>query len=79
MADYTVSIEEATNTVSVTDVINSVSVSETDGNSVTVVAATFVNDAGSSSNLFIPTGHLLMLLVQMVIFTLMFLTEVVWP
>lgn len=56
MADYTVSIEEATNTVSVTDVINSVSVSETDGNSVTVVAATFVNDAGSSSNLFYSNG-----------------------
>jgi len=56
MSDYTVSIEEATNTVSVTDVINSVSVSETDGNSVTVVAATFVNDAGAASSLFYSNG-----------------------
>ena len=56
MSDYTVSIEESTNTVSVTDVINSVSVSETDGNSVTVVAATFVNDAGAASSLFYSNG-----------------------
>jgi len=56
MSDYTVSIEESTNTVSVTDVINSVSVSETDGNSVTVVAATFINDAGAASSLFYSNG-----------------------
>jgi len=43
MADYTVTVE---------DIINAVSVSETDANSVTVVASTFVNDAGASSNLF---------------------------
>ena len=43
MADYTVTVE---------DIINAVSISETDANSVTVVASTFVNDAGAASNLF---------------------------
>lgn len=43
MADYTVTVE---------DIVNAVSISETTANSVTVVASTFVNDAGASSNLF---------------------------
>lgn len=43
MADYTVTVE---------DIVNAVSVSETTANSVTVVASTFVNDAGASSSLF---------------------------
>lgn len=43
MADYVVTVE---------DIVNAVSVSETTANSVTVVASTFVNDAGASSNLF---------------------------
>jgi len=43
MADYVVTVE---------DIVNAVSVSETTANSVTVVASTFINDAGASSNLF---------------------------
>jgi len=43
MADYVVTVE---------DIVNAVSISETTANSVTVVASTFVNDAGASSNLF---------------------------
>lgn len=58
MADYTVSIEESSpNIVSVQDIVNAVSVTEVGSNSVTVVAATFVNDAGASSNLFYSTGN----------------------
>ena len=46
MADYTVTVEEtAGNTVSAQDIVNSITISETDSNSVTVVASTFVNDA----------------------------------
>ena len=43
MADYTVTAQ---------DIINSVTVSETAANNVTVVASTFVNDDGASSNLY---------------------------
>lgn len=53
MPDYTVTVEEAAgNTVTAQDIVNSITISETDSNSVTVVASTFVNDAGASSNLF---------------------------
>ncbi len=53
MPDYTVTVEEAVgNTVTAQDIVNSITISETDANSVTVVASTFVNDAGASSNLF---------------------------
>jgi len=53
MADYTVTVEEtAGNTVTAQDIVNSITISETDSNSVTVVASTFVNDAGASSSLF---------------------------
>jgi hypothetical protein len=68
MSDYTVSIveaesntisveEEASANVTIQDILNSVTVSETDGNSVTVVASTFINSAGSSSNLYYSTGN----------------------
>ena len=58
MADYTVSVEQPTpNTVSVQDIVNAVSVSEVGSNNVTVVAATFINDSGASSNLFYSTGE----------------------
>lgn len=58
MADYTVSVEEtSTNVVSVQDIVNAVTVAEVGSNNVTVVAATFVNDAGASSNLFYSTGN----------------------
>jgi len=53
MPDYTVTVEETVgNTVTAQDIVNSITISETDANSVTVVASTFVNDAGASSNLF---------------------------
>ena len=57
MSDYTVSVTEtAGNSVTAQDIINSVSISETAANTVSVVAATFVNDAGASSNLLYSTG-----------------------
>ena len=53
MADYTVTVEDtAGNIVTAQDIVNAITISETDANSVTVVASTFVNDAGASSNLF---------------------------
>ena len=56
MADYTVNVTETSNAVTAQDIINSVSVSETTDNTVTVVAATFVNSAGAASSLFYSTG-----------------------
>ena len=57
MSDYTVSVTEtAGNSVTAQDIINSVSISVTAANTVSVVAATFVNDAGASSNLLYSTG-----------------------
>ena len=57
MSDYTVSVTEtAGNSVTAQDIINSVTVSESAANTVSVVAATFVNDAGASSNLLYSTG-----------------------
>jgi hypothetical protein len=57
MADNTVQVTEiVANTVTAQDIINAVTVSETDANSVTVVASTFVNDSGASSNLFYGTS-----------------------
>ena len=57
MSDYTVSVTEtAGNAVTAQDIINAVSISETAANTVSVVAATFVNDAGASSNLLYSTG-----------------------
>ena len=77
MPDYTVTVEEtAGNTVTAQDIVNSITISETDSNSVTVVASTFVNDAGSSSNLFIPAGHRLTLLAQRAIFILILLPAI---
>ena len=53
MSDYIVTVEETVgNTVTAQDIVNAITISETDSNSVTVVASTFVNDAGASSNLF---------------------------
>jgi hypothetical protein len=52
MSTYTVSVEQQSTGVTVNDIINAVSVSESNANSVTVVASTFVNDAGASSNLY---------------------------
>lgn len=53
MADYVVSVEETSgNVVSVQDIVNAVTVTEAASNSVTVVASTFVNDAGASSKLY---------------------------
>jgi len=57
MADNTVIVQEQeSNTVTAQDIINAVTVSELDSNAVTVVAATFVNDAGASSKLLYSTG-----------------------
>ena len=57
MSDYTVNVTEtAGNSVTAQDIINSVTVSESAANTVSVVAATFVNDAGASSNLLYSTG-----------------------
>ena len=57
MADNTVQVTEiVANTVTAQDIINAVTVSETDANSVTVVASTFVNDSGASSKLFYGTS-----------------------
>jgi len=56
MADNTVQITEiAGNSVTATDIINAVTVTDTTENSVSVVAATFVNDAGASSNIYYGT------------------------
>jgi hypothetical protein len=53
MADYTVTVEDtAGNIVTAQDIVNAITISETDANAVTVVASTFINDAGASSNLF---------------------------
>lgn len=67
MADYTVSVTQPPVTyitvehpapagVTIEDIINSVTVSQTDANSVTVVASTFIDGSGSASNLFYSTG-----------------------
>jgi hypothetical protein len=56
MTNYTVNVTETSNAVTAQDIINAVSVSETTANTVSVVAATFVNDAGASSNLLYSTG-----------------------
>ena len=56
MSAYTVNVTETTNAVTAQDIINSVTVSETTSNTVSVVAATVVNDAGASSNLLYSTG-----------------------
>jgi hypothetical protein len=56
MADNTVQITEiAGNSVTATDIINAVTVTDTTENSVSVVAATFVNDAGASSKIYYGT------------------------
>ncbi len=53
MADNTVQVTEiVANTVTATDIINAVTVTDTTENSVSVVAATFINDSGASSSLF---------------------------
>lgn len=56
MADNTVQILELqANTVVPQDIINAVTVAETTENNVTVVASTFINDAGASSLLYYGT------------------------
>ena len=57
MADNTVTVEEIRkNIVNTQDIINAVTVSANDPNVVTVVAATFIDDAGVSSNLLYASG-----------------------
>ena len=57
MSDYIVSVENPiANTVTVQDIVNAVNIAEVGSNNVTVVAATFVNAAGASSNLFYSSG-----------------------
>lgn len=59
MTNYTVTVEERSgNSVTAEDIINAITISETDPNSITVVASTFVNDAGATSNLYYSSTNL---------------------